>query len=190
MRKIALLAALAAISLTAFQATADDAPAKSEKDKPAQEAPAKGSDQAKDAPKQDPSGPLPRLVIESTEHQFGEVPAGTALEYSFEIKNTGDADLQILKVKPACGCTTSEFDTTIASGATGHITLAVKHTTNYKGPVAKSARVDTNDPLHPIMNLVLRATFPKPETDAKADPAEKTAPKAKDKPKEDAGSGR
>lgn len=183
MRRIIPLAVVAALSFSVFQALAQDAPAKPDKDKPAQ---------TQDAPKEQPSGPLPRLVIESTIHQFGDVAPGTPLEYAFEIKNTGDAPLQILKVKPACGCTTSEYDTTIAPGGTGHVALAVKYTKHYKGSVAKSARVDTNDPLHPTMNLVLRATFPKPETDATSAPAEKPASKAGDKAKakKDAGSGR
>jgi hypothetical protein len=42
----------------------------------------------------------PKLVIESFTHDFGEVKAGTPLEYSFVIKNQGKADLLIKSVAP------------------------------------------------------------------------------------------
>jgi hypothetical protein len=65
----------------------------------------------------------------------------------------------ISKVKAACGCTTTDYDSLIAPGKTGSIALAVKKTNNYKGPVSKSATVTTNDPQHATFRLVLRATF-------------------------------
>jgi hypothetical protein len=188
-RFFAPLAVVAALSFAAFQAVADDAPAKS-KESPAQEAPA--TDQA---PKEKPSGPQPKLVIESTEHQFGDVTPGTPLEYSFEIKNTGDADLQILRVKPSCGCTSSAFDSLVTPGHSGHITLMIKNTKVYKGTMAKSARVDTNDPENPTLNLILRAEFPKPDLTPPADKGKSADSKDKDKPaeskdKEKSGDGR
>jgi len=179
-RFFAPLAVVAALSFAAFQAVADDAPAKT-KESPAQEAPAKDQ-----APKEKPSGPQPKLVIEATEHQFGEVTPGTPLEFSFEIKNAGDADLQILKVKPSCGCTSSAFDSTVTPGHSGHITLMIKNTKVYKGTMAKSARVDTNDPENPTLTLILRAEFPKPDL-TPAEPADKN--KSADS-KEKSGSGR
>jgi hypothetical protein len=110
-----------------------------------------------------PPAPRAKIVIATPEHVFGNVEAGAPLEHRFELKNEGTADLQILKVKPACGCTTSNFDSLIAPGKTGGITLAVKHTASYKGEVTKTATVTTNDPDQPTIKLTLRATFPSGE---------------------------
>ncbi len=42
----------------------------------------------------------PKLVIQSFQHDFGEIKAGTALSYSFIIKNQGKANLEIKSVAP------------------------------------------------------------------------------------------
>jgi len=104
-------------------------------------------------------GGKPRLSIPSLEHSFGSVKAGTPLTYSFEIKNAGKVDLEIKSVSPSCGCTTSKYDKVIAAGQTGSVTLEVAKTDGYKGEVAKTATVTTNDPEHQTFTLTLRATF-------------------------------
>src|ERR1700680_5066035 len=45
---------------------------------------------------------VPRLTIVQPVKDYGTVPKGEKLEWSFEIKNTGTADLQILAAKPGC----------------------------------------------------------------------------------------
>jgi hypothetical protein len=46
------------------------------------------------------SGPVPKLVIESMTHDFGEVKPGAPLRYAFKIRNEGKADLLINSVSP------------------------------------------------------------------------------------------
>jgi hypothetical protein len=104
-------------------------------------------------------GGTPKLSTPSLEHSFGSVKAGTPLTYSFEIKNEGDADLEIKSVSPSCGCTSSKFDKVIAPGNVGSITLEVAKTDGYKGEIAKTAGVTTNDPNHQSFTLTLRASF-------------------------------
>ncbi len=101
----------------------------------------------------------PKVAIASMEHSFGTVKAGTPLKYSFVIKNEGTTDLEILKVSPSCGCTTSSFDKVIAPGKEGKITLAIENTETYKGEVTKSTTVGTNDPDRQTFTLLLKATF-------------------------------
>ena len=43
---------------------------------------------------------VPKLVLESFSHDFGQVKAGTPLKYSFVIKNDGKTDLLIKSVNP------------------------------------------------------------------------------------------
>lgn len=101
----------------------------------------------------------PECSIAATEHSFGAVKPGTPLTYSFVIKNTGKARLEIKNVAPSCGCTTSSYDKSIAPGDEGKITLAVEKTDAYKGEVTKTATVSTNDPAHASFQLTLKATF-------------------------------
>jgi hypothetical protein len=108
---------------------------------------------------QDTSVGAPRLGIASLEHSFGAVKPGTPLTYTFQIKNEGKAVLEIKNVAPSCGCTTSNFDKTIAPGKTGGITLAVEKTDGYKGDITKTATVTTNDPDHQTFVLTLKANF-------------------------------
>jgi hypothetical protein len=108
---------------------------------------------------QDSSVGSPRLATASLEHSFGSVKAGTPLKYTFEIKNEGKTTLEIKNVAPSCGCTTSNYDKTIAPGKTGGITLAVEKTDGYSGDITKTATVTTNDPDHQTFTLTLKATF-------------------------------
>jgi len=103
--------------------------------------------------------PRPKLAITSLEHSFGTVKPGTPLNFTFKVKNSGDAQLEIESVSPSCGCTTSNFDKAIAPGKTGGITLAVEKTDTYNGEVTKTSTVKTNDPDRPTFTLTLKATF-------------------------------
>lgn len=47
------------------------------------------------------SGELPRMVIDSANHEFGTVDSGTPLTYTFTVKNEGNADLLIKSVAPS-----------------------------------------------------------------------------------------
>jgi hypothetical protein len=101
----------------------------------------------------------PRVALESLEHSFGAVPAGTPLSYTFVLKNKGKGPLQVLSVKPSCGCTKGEFDSLTAPGKEGKITLSIAHTEKYVGKTVKTATVTTNDPEHATFVLTLRAEF-------------------------------
>jgi hypothetical protein len=52
------------------------------------------------APKGKPAGKVPRLVIENKTVQLGEVLEGQDFQYTFKLKNAGEAELQILNVRP------------------------------------------------------------------------------------------
>ncbi len=43
---------------------------------------------------------LPKLMLESFTHDFGQVKTGTPLKFTFKIKNGGKADLLIKSVNP------------------------------------------------------------------------------------------
>jgi hypothetical protein len=85
-----------------------------------------------------------RLTIVEPVKEYGEVPKGEKLDWSFLVKNTGDADLQILAAKPGCGCTVADFDKVIKPGETGKVTAHVD-TTAFNGPISKTISIETND---------------------------------------------
>jgi hypothetical protein len=122
------------------------------------------------APKKDAAaaeatpGPAPRLTIVEPVKDFGTIPKGDKLDWSFEIKNTGDKDLEIIAAKPSCGCTVADFDKLIKPGATGKVTAHVD-TTNFAGPIAKTVTVESNDPSTPAATLTIHATV-KPYVEA------------------------
>ena len=87
---------------------------------------------------------------------FEIVPKGNKIHHVFEIKNDGDAALELTDVKPACGCTVAEFDRLIEPGAVGQVKTTVE-TDNFNGPIAKTIAVFTNDPENPKIQLVVKA---------------------------------
>jgi Protein of unknown function (DUF1573) len=62
------------------------------------------------------------LIIKETSHDFGKIPQGKPVYYTFDITNTGKEPLKLENVQASCGCTTPEWNReAIASGATDKI---------------------------------------------------------------------
>jgi hypothetical protein len=69
-----------------------------------------------------PEGPLPVAVFNATTHDFGVIKEGDVVEYSFSVKNTGEAPLLIENARPSCGCTVPDWTKTpIPPGGTGFV---------------------------------------------------------------------
>lgn len=106
----------------------------------------------------------PRLTLIEPVKDFGTVPKGEKLDWSFVVKNTGNADLEILAAKPACGCTVADFDKVIKPGQTGKVTAHVD-TVSFAGPIAKGVTLETNDPSTPTAQVTIHAVV-KPYVEA------------------------
>ncbi|HEX7678239.1 MAG TPA: DUF1573 domain-containing protein [Thermoanaerobaculia bacterium] len=134
------------VALTAAISFAADQPVKAKKS----EAPAakKAEPAAKDA--------APRLTIVEPIKDYGTISKGEKLDWAFLVKNTGDADLQIISAKPGCGCTVADFDKVIKPGETGKVTAHVD-TTAFVGPIAKTVTLETNDLTTPTAQLTIHA---------------------------------
>lgn len=98
----------------------------------------------------------PRLTVMEPVKDFGTVPKGDKLDWTFLVKNTGNADLEIIAARPSCGCTVADFDKIIKPGQTGKVTAHVD-TTNFAGPIAKAVTLDTNDPSTPSAQVTIHA---------------------------------
>jgi hypothetical protein len=98
----------------------------------------------------------PRLTLTEPIKDFGTVPKGQKIDWSFEVKNTGTADLEILAAKPTCGCTVADFDKVIKPGQTGKVAAHVD-TTNFAGPISKAVTLETNDANAPTAQVTITA---------------------------------
>jgi len=94
-------------------------------------------------------------------YDFGSLEVGEDATYTFVVKNTGDADLELTNVKPSCSCTVADYTkTAIAPGETGFVTASYK--TAKEGVFSKTVTVQTNTELGPIV-LRLRGEVAKGE---------------------------
>jgi len=149
-KRILIVMIAVLVALTAAISFAADPPAKATK--------SDAAEVKKDAEK------APRLTIVEPVKDYGTIPKGEKLDWSFVVKNTGDADLQIIAAKPGCGCTVADFDKVIKPGETGKVTAHVD-TTAFAGPIAKSVTLETNDPTTPTSQLTIHAVV-KPYVEA------------------------
>lgn len=62
------------------------------------------------------------IELKTTEHDFGKIPQGKPVYYTFEVINKTAAPLKLDNVQASCGCTTPEWNQDpIAAGATDKI---------------------------------------------------------------------
>lgn len=62
------------------------------------------------------------LKLKQSEHDFGKIPQGKPVYFSFEVTNSGSEPLKLDNVQASCGCTTPEWSKDpIAPGTTALI---------------------------------------------------------------------
>jgi hypothetical protein len=89
------------------------------------------------------SDPQPEFKFEKETHDFGKIPQGKPVSYTFKFTNIGDQPLIISDVEPTCGCTIAEYTKTpVKKGATGTITLTFNAAV--ANPFIKPATVKSN----------------------------------------------
>src|SRR2546425_2503866 len=71
-----------------------------------------------------PEGAAPKIQFAEIAYDFGKVNSGVAVKHVFVFTNIGKATLQIIDVRPGCGCTTAgTWDKQVEPGKTGSIPL-------------------------------------------------------------------
>jgi len=89
-------------------------------------------------------GESPQIKFDTPVFDFGRVRAGEDVVHDFWFSNAGTGPLELLKVKPACGCTTAgSFDKIVQPGETGRIPIKMS-TNRGNGPMSKNVTVFTN----------------------------------------------
>lgn len=106
------------------------------------------------------TGAQPTAAVPMAFHDFGRVNTTQVASWSFEISNTGDADLRISSGYTTCGCTTAELSTAvIPPGKSGLVTIQFDPRQIPSGSVVRrGAILETNDPQKPQVELWIQAS--------------------------------
>ena len=100
--------------------------------------------------------PWPKVELESTEYNFGNLQVGGHLDHAFTIRNVGDAPLRLAAGESTCQCTRFELDTEeVAPGDTA--TLHVSWQGKKVDPsFHHGGSVFTNDPKRSDIRFTVR----------------------------------
>lgn len=100
----------------------------------------------------------PSIAFDREGFDFDTVRQGEIVKHVFEFENTGTEPLQILRVKPSCGCTTPEYTREpVLPGERGKL-LVTFNSAGKLGPQNKTVAVYTNVAEGPEGTFVLRFT--------------------------------
>jgi hypothetical protein len=100
----------------------------------------------------------PSIQFATPNYDFGRLPAGQVLKYSYVFTNTGHATLRLTEVRPSCGCTAAgDWTRQVEPGQTGVIPIQFS-SANFSGPVHKSVTVSCNASNQPSLVLQLTGT--------------------------------
>lgn len=101
----------------------------------------------------------PQIKFDELIHDFGRVRSGEVMKHEFTFTNTGNADLIIDNVLPACGCTSiKEFTRLIPPGGKASLTLEF-NSFSLQGEQIKTMLVKSNDPVQPNLVLQLKGVY-------------------------------
>ena len=101
------------------------------------------------------SASAPSLVCEQPVFTFGDWDSNSNMVHAFVLTNAGTGPVVIRNVRTSCGCTTAQLATgTLAPGQTTELT-AVLSLKGRRGLQHKTIRVESNDPVRPVLGLDL-----------------------------------
>lgn len=99
----------------------------------------------------------PKVRFERTTHDFGKIDSDEVVEHAWKIHNDGGSPLEILGVKPQCGCTvTTPTGGPIPPGGSGLLGVRFDPA-GMSGSIRKSLAVMCNDPAAPRVLLTILA---------------------------------
>ena len=103
----------------------------------------------------------PKIEFNTKAFNCGTVFEGKTekLNAIFIIKNTGNAVLKLINVRPGCGCTVVKYDTLIQPGKTAKIESQVNIKGYHSGQISKSITVTSNAENDPTVRLTIDATI-------------------------------
>jgi uncharacterized cupredoxin-like copper-binding protein len=101
------------------------------------------------------------IFLPETQHDFGKVPEGQKIEYTFKFENKGTESLIIKDIKTSCGCTAAVVSSnSIKPGEVGSIKVDFD-TKNRSGRNSKSVTIVSNDNKEPNKVITIYADVQK-----------------------------
>lgn len=149
------------MSLGAFLAVAAVSVAVAQTPKPAPE-PVKSADSIPSVVKKKTSNS--RLVVPENEFNFGYAPQNAKIVHNYWLKNAGPDSLQLVDVRPGCGCTKAPLKKKVLAAGDSTDVELVFSTGMYSSRTRKSASIIADAP-HSIPNLSFSA-FPTKNVDS------------------------
>lgn len=111
--------------------------------------------ESNDRSKTTPSARHPKLEVDVSEHDFGEMNPHQFGEYRFVVRNVGEAPLELHSERSTCNCTIVELPTApLAPGEETSIVCKWETERNNER-FLESATIRTNDPDHPRLKLTI-----------------------------------
>jgi hypothetical protein len=103
-----------------------------------------------------PPEPAPRLVLSTTEWDFGAKWHGEPCSTEITIENAGTALLKIERIRSSCGCTVAEpKKTELLPGESDTMTLSYNTKKNARN-VSQTITLETNDPQQPRVAIRIK----------------------------------
>jgi len=100
-------------------------------------------------------GPQPRILVSEEEWDFGKVIRGEKPAHIFIVKNEGEGDLIIERLKESCACIEVSISATrIQPGGSAELKVSYD-TTDYVGKDEKHVHIYSNDPQVPDKRIDL-----------------------------------
>lgn len=104
----------------------------------------------------------PKIRVERTTHNFGQVEEGIEVSSNFIVHNDGDKPLNIFETKSTCGCTIAGLRRKVISAGAAEKLKVVMDTSMKQGLVTKEITVRSNDPKRPVLSLFVSADVKDP----------------------------
>ncbi len=101
----------------------------------------------------------PKVSIQQSEYDFGNINQGETVNHSFLITNTGSDLLKLSDIKASCGCTAAVPDKQELKPGESTQIVVTFNSTGRKGPQTKIVNIKTNDPSNPVIKLTIKGNI-------------------------------
>jgi hypothetical protein len=100
----------------------------------------------------------PRLLVQPTVHDFGNIKQGEMVSHTFVVTNGGGDLLTITNVRASCGCTAAKPDKNeLIPGESTNIKVSF-NSAGRQGRQNKTVKIFSNDPENPEVSLTIKGT--------------------------------
>jgi hypothetical protein len=111
----------------------------------------------------------PVISVDQPHFDFGKIAADSKATHRFKVSNKGNGQLNISRLNPSCGCTSTVIGQWTLNPGQSTDVEATFNPAGFRGIVHKSIQVISNDPATPSVNLTFEAEVIReisPSTDA------------------------